>query len=142
MILNKDLESKKEALLLELCNYISKKETEILGLKDNWDGNNAKKYELETFRRATAFLKSLVEDFWLLFNYKLESPLILPGINGEIDIEWKNDKFQLLISIPEDESELAGLYGSDYEDDEIEHDFLNYGDVNIRLLAWLKRQIR
>ncbi len=127
--------------LVELLNkQIKKKTDEILDLKFNWNGEGSKSYKTETLRRAKVFLVSLIKDFWMLYNLELDIPMIFPGIDGDIDIEWKNDKFQLLISIPEKKENLGGLYGSDYAEDEIELDF-DITETSVRLLSWLKRQM-
>ena len=127
--------------LVEVLNkYLKKKMEEIVNLKVNWNGYGSKPYEKETLIRAKNFLISLIQDFWILYNLEFEIPMIFPGINGDIDIEWKNDKFQLLISIPDDKNELAGLYGNDYGEDEIELDF-DINKPNPMLLSWLKRQM-
>ncbi len=98
------------------------------------------KIEIESLERAKNFIISLKKDFLRLYNLELESPMIFPGIKGDVDLEWKNDKFQLLISIPEDKNELAGLYGNNYGENEIELDFY-INKQNSKLLSWLKRQI-
>ena len=127
--------------LVEILNKrIKKKMNKILELRDNWDGEDSKTYNGETLKRAKSFLISLIKDFWMLYNLELDIPMIFPGIDGDIDIEWKNKRFQLLISIPEKDEMLAGLYGSDYAEDEIELDF-DCTKTNLRLLSWLKRQM-
>ena len=127
--------------LVEVFNkHIKKKMNKILELRDNWDGEGSKTYNVETLEKAKSFLISLIQDFWMLYNIELDLPMIFPGIDGDIDIEWKNKKFQLLISIPEKDENLMGLYGSDYAEDEIELDF-DITKTNLRLLSWLKRQM-
>ena len=126
--------------MIEILNqYIKRKMKEILNLKPNWNGEGIKSYKEETVNRAKKFLISLVQDFQILYNLELDIPMIFPGIDGDIDIEWKNDKSQLLISVPENKESLAGLYGSDYVEDEIQIDF-DITEKNTRLLSWLERQ--
>ncbi len=136
----KEMEERGFKLVEALKKYIKKKRDEILKLRFNWDGEGSKAYNSETLKRLKSFLISLIQDFWILYNLELDIPMIFPGIHGDIDIEWKNDKFQLLISIPENKENLAGLYGSDYAEDEIEIDF-DINKTNSRLLSWLKRQM-
>jgi hypothetical protein len=127
--------------LVEVFNkHIRKRMNKILELRDNWDGEGSKTYNVETLKKAKSFLISLIQDFWMLYNLELDLPMIFPGIDGDIDIEWKNKKFQLLISIPEKDENLTGLYGSDYAEDEIELDF-DSTKKNLRLLSWLKKQM-
>ena len=138
-VYNEQLEKKKKEMLKKIKNQINIKIIDIALLEDDWDGYGYKAYLMKTLKKAKYFLLSLREYFWALYQQELRLPLIYPGINGDIDIEWKNNKFQLLISIPESE-ELAGLYGNDYGDDEIKIDF-DINTPNLGLLAWLKRQL-
>ena len=134
------MEERRAKLVEALNKHIKKKKDEILELRFNWDGEGSKTYDVETLERTERFLLSLLEDFWMLYRLELDTPMIFPGIDGDIDLEWKNDKFQLLISIPENKENLAGLYGSDYAEDEIELDF-DISEKNLRLFAWLERQM-
>lgn len=136
----KEMEERGIKLVGVFNKYIRKRMNKILELEDNWDGEGSKTYNAETLKRAKSFLISLIKDFWMLYNLKLDIPMIFPGIDGDIDIEWKNKKFQLLISIPEEVEKLTGLYGNDYAEDEIELDF-DSTKINLRLLSWLKRQM-
>jgi len=111
---------------------------DIVFLKDNWF-NSTKSYKLKTLNKARLFLLSLTRDFWNIYQQELEIPLIVPGIDGDIDLEWNNKKFHLLVSIPEDNKTLAGLYGNNRKKDEIKYNFNNDG-LNVKLIAWLKRQ--
>ena len=136
----KEMEERGTKIVEVLNKHIKKKMDEILELRFNWNGEGSKSCNIETLERAKSFLISLIEDFWILYNLEFDIPMIFPGIDGDIDIEWKNDKFQLLISIPENKENLAGLYGSDYAEDEIELDF-DIKKTELRLLSWLKRQM-
>ncbi|MFX1481125.1 MAG: hypothetical protein ACFFCI_23840 [Promethearchaeota archaeon] len=115
------------------------KASKILSLKDNWDGQGSSSYKKTTIERAERFLKSLLRDFIRLYNIELDSPYIFPGIDGEIDLEWKSTSYQLLISIPESIKELAGAYGDDYGKDKLKIMF-NPDVTNVELIAWLGRQ--
>ena len=136
----KEMEERGIKLVETLSEHIKKRMNKILELRDNWNGEGSKSYNAETLKKAKRFLISLIKDFWMLYNLELDIPMIFPGIAGDIDIEWKNKKFQLLISIPEKDEKLSGLYGSDYAEDEIELDF-DITKTNLRLLSWLKRQM-
>ena len=118
-----EMEEKGIKFVETLNKYIKKRMNKILELKVDWNGEGSKSYNAETLKKAKSFLISLIQDFWMLYNLELDIPMIFPGIDGDIDIEWKNKKFQLLISIPEKIEDLSGLYGSDYYEDEIELDF-------------------
>lgn len=91
-------------------------------------------------KKVKLFLVKLFEDLLRLYNIKPEFPMIFSGIDGDVDLEWKNDNFQLLLSIPEGD-ELAGLYGNNYGDDEIKIDF-DVKTPNLELYEWIKRQFK
>jgi len=113
----------------------------ILELKFNKEG--FKSYNIETLEKVKSFLISLIKNLRIHHNLEIDLPMIFPNTNGDIrdiDIEWKNDNFQLLISIPENK-ELAGLYGNNYAEDEIEFDF-DITKINVKLLLWLKKQLK
>jgi len=137
----KEIKENIEKMKTEFASYFQKIKNNILNLKENWDGYKSKSYREETLKKIKLFLIKLFEDLLILYNIKPGFPKILPGIDGDIDIEWKNKDFQFLISIPEGDDELAGLYGSDYGDDEIELDF-NIEEPNLELYAWIKRQVQ
>ena len=134
-----DWKKKEKMLNDKINNKFDSIIKEILDLREDWDGYGAKSYKIKTINRCKTFLHSLLSDFIILFNLELDFPLILPGINGDIDLEWKTNKFHLLISIPESDQELAGAYGTNYVDDDIKIDF-DLDKPNIQLLAWLGRQ--
>ncbi|KKN26013.1 hypothetical protein LCGC14_0879010 [marine sediment metagenome] len=136
----KNLSKRKEELLDKFNNYYQDKLRKILTLTEDWDENDSTRYNIVTLTKSKIFVESILENFLLLYNIELDLPRIFPGINSDIDVEWKNEKFQLLISFPEKKDELAGLYGDNFSDDVIKYDFKT-GDPHIRLLAWLKRQI-
>lgn len=119
----------------------NKRASEILELEENWDGEGSSSYKKTTVERAKTFLDALLERFLSLYKFDLELPHILPGIDGEIDLEWKSLSFQLLISIPEVETELAGAYGYNYSKDKIKIDF-DPLEIKKELIAWLGRQVK
>lgn len=123
-----------------LSKYNTKRNKEMLDLKFNEE--YFKSYNTETLERIKSFLISLIKDLRIHHNLELDIPMIFPSIEGDIrdiDIEWKNDKFQLLITIPES-LELAGMYGNNYAEDEIQFAF-DITKPNVKLLLWLKKQI-
>ncbi len=93
----------------------------------------------QTFEKSKKFLKKLATVIWLYYEINIDIPSIRPGMGGDVDIAWKNDEFQLLLSIPEEENELAGLYGDNYSDDTIELDF-DIREPNLEIIKWLKKR--
>ncbi len=101
----------------------------ILDFEENWDGEGSPAYKEETWTRAVEFTKKLV-DLLLTDVPPIEDhpeifvPEILPGPNGSIDLDWENERFDLLINIPV-EGNLADFYGDDYGENKMK------GQVNI-----------
>lgn len=86
----------------------------ILALKPDFDGEQSSSYEKAPVERAIIFLKKLALSVWQLNQTVIPYPLIFPGPEGSIDIQWKTKKFQLLINFPKDIEEPASYYGDDY----------------------------
>jgi len=85
---------------------------ELLSLRDDWDGEGAQQVKESTFWRAVRFLRSLQAFVQQQQSAPLlELPDIFPRPNGDILIQWKTDQFQLVVTIPEDESKPAVYYG-------------------------------
>ncbi|MFW9873553.1 MAG: hypothetical protein ACFFG0_10650 [Candidatus Thorarchaeota archaeon] len=80
----------------------------ILSLEDNWDGEGGRRFKKETFLRAVRIVRRILDVTGISF-----IPEILPFTNGGIDIHWKNEKFELLVNVPEDLEEEVGYYGDD-----------------------------
>ena len=101
----------------------------ILDFKENWDGEGSPAYREETWARAVEFTKKLV-DLLLIDVPPIEDspemlvPEILPGPNGSIDLDWENERFDLLINISV-EGNLADFYGDAYCENKVK------GQVNI-----------
>ncbi|HMF32841.1 MAG TPA: hypothetical protein VKK79_15560 [Candidatus Lokiarchaeia archaeon] len=91
----------------------------LLSLEYNWDDRGAKKIEEATFQRMVEFLFDLLENIQQE-GIKWELPEIYPGTKGEVLVQWKTDRFQLVIVIPEDTLEPAIYYATDYDKNEDE----------------------
>lgn len=115
---------------------IDKNKSKILALKENWDGEGAKKYRKETWERATQFIKKTYFHLWRQTQKLVTPPNILPGPDGSIDIHWKTPKFDLLINIPEDIKEPATFSSDDYGLNTIKGTF-DSKKFNQALLSWL-----
>lgn len=132
-----DLELRMKELLGRFRKSFKEQSSKILDLKDDWDGSDGSYYKRVTLKRARKFLRTLLKEFLRLYNIELEIPLIFPGMNSEIDLEWETPAFQLLISIPENGQ--AGAYGDDYSKDKFKLMFTP-DFINTKLIAWLARQ--
>lgn len=122
-ILKDDLEKKEK----EIIEKISKK-FERFNMSDSM------------ILKAYNFMKMLSINFYKIYNFEFSLPHItLNDSINEIDLEWNNKDFQLLISIPRFD-DLSGLYGDNYDKDSIEMDF-DEKLINIDLIMWLKRNI-
>jgi len=135
----RDLMERGRKLEKDLDVLFKKASGEILNLEENWDNAGAKPYKLKTLERTRAFLDLLLFSFLDLCDIRLDFPKIQPGLEGDIDLEWRLKKFRLLISIPEDIEEKAGAYGDNYGESKIKINF-NPEKLNSELLLWLRKQ--
>jgi len=115
---------------------IDQTKSKLLALKDNWDGEGAKKYKKDTWERATQFIKKIYVHLWRQTQKLITPPNILPGPDGSIDFHWKTPKFDLLINIPEDPEEPATFSSDDYGQNTIKGTF-DPNKINHALLSWL-----
>jgi len=56
---------------------------------------------------------------WKETQQLISPPNLLPGPEGSIDIQWKMEKFDLLINVPEDPQELPTFSSDDYTQNSI-----------------------
>lgn len=96
---------------MDVDEIINESFKEILARGSNWDGNDKIKCDVATIERAKEFLKNFISDYHELYGELLPKPFIVPGIDGDIDLEWDNDNFYLLLSVPKKENDLIGAYG-------------------------------
>ncbi len=128
------------SILEEMKKLYSKKIEEILNLDMNWDGYGSKRFKEETIINALLFISKLNSEFLTYSSKKLPKPMLFPGANGALNLEWSDDKFDLLITIPEDTDDLAGLYGIDKGKNEVKYDFMVF-DLEEGLLEWLNKNL-
>jgi len=104
------------AIELKAITEAIKKSESILNLEENWDGEGAESYTREVWSSATNFLWQLAE--WAYIHLKLIIPVprILPSDEGSIDLHWKTDKYELLVSIPSNTDEAIDYYGDNYKE--------------------------
>jgi hypothetical protein len=101
-------------LFKELINEIDNSKY-LLEFKENWDDEESKGYKENTWVKSIIFLVDLTTWIYDQYDKKIETPKIYHGNNGSIDILWENDKYRLLINIPEDNDNPATFYGDDYK---------------------------
>lgn len=112
----------------------------ILELPDDWDDEGSPKYEEEVFINAIEFLIKSVQDIKDEFDVIIDTPKILHGPDGSIDVLWKNADYKLLLNISPDENNIATFYGYNSNiGSEIKGKF-NYKSKcqKFGLLFWLK----
>lgn len=109
----------------------------ILNLKNNWDGEGGKRYKEATFNQAVTFIRTVFRRIWREYKIFLSLPAILPGDDGSIDVHWKDSKFELLITFPNDPSERVAVYGDNYDDTDIISN-IAVEKINDVLISWLR----
>ncbi len=108
----------------------------ILELKDGWDGEHSRGYMEKTWNKMFNFLEIFSKEYRCITNYFLSKPFIDPGLDGGIDLHWKTNKFELLLTIPEKDNEPLSYYGDDYKSNIIKGT-LELDNYRV-LLSWIK----
>lgn len=108
----------------------------ILNLPNNWDEEGAKRYKEETLDRVVDFIRKLSYLLWKETQKLIHVPNISPVPDGSIDIHWKNDNYDLLVNIPEDNSEPATFSSDDYKINAVKGTF-DQKEINPILFYWL-----
>ncbi len=101
--------------LLDIYDSIDKSKY-ILDFEDNWDDEDSPAYQVATLRSAILYIINLSILALDKLDKVIPTPEILHGPDGSIDILWKNEKFRLLINVPENSNESATFYGDNYEE--------------------------
>lgn len=114
------------------------KTKKLLALKEDWDLPGSKGYKRSTIIFALLYLSKIQVLLKEKYGIELPSPMLLPGISGEIDLEWGGYPV-ILISIPEDPTELLGIYGYNKETDKKILIYCKLFDVDKKLLRWLSK---
>ncbi len=86
----------------------------ILDLKDDYDDEGAESYSYEIWEKATKFLIDNAKEIFFQKQKVIDTPRILHGPNGSIDILWKNSEYRLLINIDSDST--LSFYGDYYKE--------------------------
>lgn len=114
----------------------------IIELPHDWDGEGGKPYRVETWERARRFL--LASAMWLLetLDLSLPPPDIGPGPDCGIDLHWRADSFELLLTIPDDENAPASFYGDDRGSVKVKGSTALRADGKNPLLLWVAQRLR
>lgn len=122
-------------LSVEFLNEIEAAK-DFLGYENNWDGEGSKSYKKETLEKLNQFLLNISQEFFKINKKRIAAPYINPGMDGAIDLHWKTDKFELLLSVPESSDVPITYYGDDYKDNIIKGT-LNIDNFGV-ILSWIK----
>lgn len=106
----------------------------LLDLTDE-DGNLI--VERAVLRRATSFLLTFARHALESQRLRIEPPVIGPGPDGSVDLNWRCANFSLLINIPADTSSLATYYGRNPAGESAEGSFSTERHGNWGQLLWL-----
>ena len=106
----------------ELTNQIEAS-ISLLNLKDNWDEEGSEGYRESTLIKSVDFLTKYALWIWEMMEIVIDTPKFLPGPNGSIDLFWEKDNYDLLINIPVPPNNIAGFYGDNKKDTQIEGKF-------------------
>lgn len=109
---------------------------QILELGDNWDDNGGISYNSNTLINAIEFIARCTVEIWENYYIIIDAPAIIPGADGNIDLLWKDQNYDLLIAIPPYPSNTASFYGDDFGQTKIEGTF-NINNVNRGILLFL-----
>jgi len=110
----------------------------ITALHDDWDGEGAQGYDVQTWERATQFLLNQAT-FAHDNRYSIGVPRIAPADHGSIDIHWTSEGRELLVNIPADPNELGTYFGQKRSGDTISG-VVNIGAPRGDLVVWLTQQ--
>ena len=125
--------------LKDFPQYLQKQEildrfTVLTQREDNWDGYDSKKPTQSTLDHAM----DIMEEFFNSITSKGYSwlrPFISSDEDGNVTVEWSEEKRRLHIQIGENEAEYIQVWGVNI-DTEMHVDFLNRDDY-LTLWEWL-----
>lgn len=110
----------------------------ILSLKHDWDSEGSPPFAEETWLRATQFVEKHAEFILLEHGIVIETPSILPGPDGSIDIHWETEDLELLVNFPADHGQPSSFYGDD-RGAVVIRGTLDTETLNRGLLLWLAK---
>jgi hypothetical protein len=109
---------------------------DMLNWEENWDGEGSPGYAQATWDRAVDFIVRNAAQVYNRLGVRIAEPVIKPGPEGSIDIDWTSGNRRLLVNIPVSEDEPATYYGSDGANNTLEGSLDTSGD-NQWMLMWM-----
>lgn len=97
---------------LRLAHTISESEY-LLSLESDWDDAGSPGYAEQTWHRAVCMLVKIAEQLRDIDVSPFRSAAILPGPDGDIDLEVRSRRRRLLLSVPVDSEEPIQFFGHD-----------------------------
>jgi hypothetical protein len=70
-------------------------------------------YTAEVWERAVRFLARSAWWAFVRLRCVIDSPRVLPGPDGSVDLHWDEPQYELLVNIPAEQGAWAGFYGDD-----------------------------
>ena len=109
----------------------------LLQLEDGWDTEFDKRINPKTIDNSLVFYSLFRKHFKEKYDKELPFLMMMPGCNDEIDLEDGTNDFRILISIPSNIEEYAGVYAINYiTNAEVKKDFLYYM-IPEELIDWM-----
>jgi len=119
---------------VELKTEVERAKGMLAGSSELDDGGAP--YSQATLDRAIAFVRVHSAKGHSLCGYYPPAPRIGLGPDGSIDLHWKQSKWELLVNVPSDDSQVAVFYGDDYGVAKIRGSF-DPKTVNLGIVNWL-----
>lgn len=115
----------------------------LLDLEEDWDGEGGMQITFETWKKAISFIVDYA--MWLYDKHQhfvIEPPQINPGPDTSIDLLWRNEKYRLLVNIPENSEQPVEYYGDNNHGENSIKGKLKTGSVQEFFALWLKNMKR
>ncbi len=126
--------------IIDKLNLALKKfKEDTINLQDDWDGQGSKGFSEELWQNVIDFLLLIYIE---LHAEDLEAPfpLVLPNVDGSLDIDWETESFELLINFPPDPEELIHMFGEKMGSPKNELDVrINRELASLVVSEWLKK---
>ncbi len=113
----------------------------ILDLPNDWDDEGAPCYSIEHWGRVEKMLLEWAQKAWKEYGYRLPIPAIGPAPEGGIDLHWKREQYELLVTLPADSGKPGVFYGDDYADNKLKGTFVQSSEIPDFLICLLKRNL-
>ena len=97
---------------IDLHSYYQNALKHIQSLGDGWNDGYDGPYSPRMCDRVIHYLQTMQEKYIAKYHEVFPLPYLIAGMGSDIDIEWNLPHFRLLITLPNDDSQPAGLYGT------------------------------